>query len=191
MFTKVNVMTKIIEQKVEEIGLTYDDVLLKVQYSDINPQNANVSSVLTKNIRLKIPIVSSAMDTVTEAKLAIALALEGGIGIIHKNATPEKQAEEVAHVKRFESGFVEKPYTLSPQHTLGDAREINRKYSGIPITEDGTSNGKLVGLLTSKDYYFDDPDSDTLDIFMTPFDDLVIDYVGITLEQANQRLKRH
>lgn len=182
-------MSKKVQEKIDTIGLTYDDVLLKVEYSEINPSDVTTSSMLTKKIRLKIPILSSAMDTVTEAKLAIALALEGGIGIIHKNFTPEKQAEEVAHVKRFESGFVEKPLTLSPKHTLKDAREINKKYSGIPITEDGNSNGRLVGLLTSKDYYYDDPETDQIDKYMTPFNDLVIDYEGITLEQANRRLK--
>ena len=138
-------MAKIIEKKLGKIGLTYDDILLKVEFSQIDPQKVTVASNLTKNIRLKIPIISAAMDTVTEAKLATALALEGGIGIIHKNLSPEKQAEEVASVKRFESGFVEKPFTLAPKNTLADAREINKRYSGIPITGDGKSNGKLVG----------------------------------------------
>jgi IMP dehydrogenase len=156
---------------------------------EMDPSKVNVSSQLTRKIRLKIPILSAAMDTVTEAKLAIALALDGGIGIIHKNFSPKQQADEVAHVKRFESGFVEEPFTLSPNNTLRDAREINKRYSGIPITEDGSPNGRLVGLLTSKDYYFDDPDTDSIDKYMTTFDDLVIDYQGITLEQANQRLK--
>jgi IMP dehydrogenase len=182
-------MAKKIQMKLEKVGLTYDDILLEVKYSDINPAEVSVASDLTKNIKLKIPILSSAMDTVTEAKLAITLALEGGIGVIHKNLSPERQAEEVAQVKRFESGFVEKPHTLAPNNTLKDAREINKRYSGIPITEDGSSNGRLVGLLTSKDYYYDDPDTDTIDKFMRPFKDLVIDYQGISLEKANLRLK--
>ncbi|UCH90168.1 MAG: IMP dehydrogenase [Thermoplasmata archaeon] len=182
-------MAKLIERKIEKLGLTYDDILLRAEYSEMDPAKVNVASNLTKKIKLKIPILSAAMDTVTEAKLAIALALDGGLGIIHKNYSAERQAEEVALVKRFESGFVEKPLTLSPANTLRDAREINKKYSGIPITKDGSSNGRLVGLLTSKDYYFDDPDTDTIDKYMTTFDDLVIDYEGITLEQANQRLK--
>lgn len=178
-----------IEKKFGIIGLTYDDILLKVQYSDIDPTKVNVETQITKNIRLKVPILSAAMDTVTESNMAIALALEGGLGVIHRNMTPEQQGREVELVKRFESGFVEKPFTLSPKNTLADAREINKKYSGIPITEDGSSNGKLVGLLTSKDYYFDDQGSDLIKDYMTPFDDLVIDYEGITLEDANKRLK--
>jgi len=175
--------------KIGPVGLTYDDVLLKVKYSDIDPTTVNVETQLTKNIRLKIPILSAAMDTVTEARMAIALALEGGFGVIHRNMQPERQAIEVAKVKRFESGFVENPLTLGPQNTLEDAREINKKYSGVPITEDGSANGKLVGLLTSKDYYFDDADTNSISDYMTPFNELVIDYSGITLDVANKRLK--
>jgi IMP dehydrogenase len=178
-----------IDKKINEIGLTYDDILLKVHYSDIDPTKVNVGTQLTKNIRLKIPILSAAMDTVTEGKMAIALALEGGLGVIHRNMTPDEEAKEVEKVKRFESGFVENPMTLSPTKTLAEAREINKKYSGIPITSDGSSNGKLVGLLTSKDYYFDDPDSDVIENYMTPFNELVIAYDGITLEEANKKLK--
>ena len=178
-----------IEENFQKIGLTYDDVLLKAQYSDVDPTNVNLETQLTKNIRLKIPILSAAMDTVTESKMAIALALEGGLGVIHRNMTPEEEAHEVELVKRFESGFVEKPLTLGPKNTLADAREINKKYSGIPITEDNSSNGKLLGLLTSKDYYFDDPGSDLIQDYMTPFEELIIAYDGITLEEANKKLK--
>ena len=160
-----------------------------MKYSDVDPANVNVETQLTPNIRLKIPILSAAMDTVTEAKMAIALALEGGLGVIHRNMTPAQQAHEVDKVKRFESGFVENPETLAPTNTIGDARIINKRYSGIPITEDGSTNGKLVGLITSKDFYFDDPDSNLIKDYMTPFEDLVIDYDGITLDQANIRLK--
>jgi IMP dehydrogenase len=178
-----------IEDKIEYVGLTYDDILLKVQYSDVKISEINVETYLSRNIKMKIPIVSAAMDTVTEAQLAIALALEGGIGIIHRNFTPLQQQREVEEVKRFESGFVLKPSTLAPYNTLADAREINRKYSGIPITEDGTPNGRLVGLLTSKDYYFDDPDTDKIEDYMTPYESLVIAYEGITLEEANLKIK--
>jgi IMP dehydrogenase len=178
-----------LDKKIGKVGLTYDDVLLEVQYSDIDPTKVNVETQLTKNIRLKIPILGAAMDTVTEAKMAIALALEGGLGVIHRNMTPEQQAWEVEKVKRFESGFVENPMTLSPKNTIADAREINKKYSGIPITADGSNNGQLVGLITSKDFYFDDPDSDLIKNYMTPFEDLVVDNAGITLDQANKRLK--
>ncbi len=175
--------------KFKGVGLTYDDILLKVQYSDIDPSKVNVETRITKNIRLKVPILSAAMDTVTESKMAIALALEGGLGVIHRNMSPQQQAAEVRNVKRFESGFVENPLTLSLSKTLADARVINKKYSGIPITDDGSANGKLVGLLTSKDYYFDDPDEHLIKDYMTPFKDLVIDYEGITLDDANKRLK--
>jgi IMP dehydrogenase len=177
------------EDKFKEIGLTYDDVLLKAKYSDIDPSKVNVETQITKNIRLKVPILSAAMDTVTEANMAIALALEGGLGVIHRNMSTEQEAAEVRKVKRFESGFVEAPLTLGPTNTLNDARKINIKYSGIPITEDGGSNGKLMGLLTSKDYYFDAPDSDLIQDYMTPFTELVIAYDGITLEEANKKLK--
>jgi IMP dehydrogenase len=178
-----------IDKRIGKVGLTYDDILLIVKYSDIDPTKVNVETQLTENIKLKVPILSAAMDTVTEAKMAIALALEGGLGVIHRNMTPEQQAWEVAKVKRFESGFVENPETLSPRNTLADAREINKKYSGIPITQDGTNNSKLVGLITSKDFYFDDPDSNLIKNYMTPFEDLVVDIGGITLERANKRLK--
>ena len=177
------------ENRFKEVGLTYDDILLKVQYSDLDPSKVNVETRLTKKIRLKVPILSAAMDTVTESQMSIALALEGGLGVIHRNMSPEQQALEVEKVKRFESGFVENPLTLSPTNSLADAREINKKYSGIPITEDGSANGKLVGLITSKDYYFDDPDKHLIKEYMTPFEDLVIDFDGITLERANKRLK--
>jgi IMP dehydrogenase len=182
-------MVKIVDKfdNFENIRLTYDDILLKIQYSEFIPSDANLETNLTKSIKLKIPLVSAAMDTVTEAKLAIAIALEGGIGIIHRNMTPELQVQEVIKVKRFESGFVEEPATLSPLDTLRDARSI--KYNTVPITEDGTSHGKLVGLLSSKDYYFDDPDEDYIEKYMKPFEQLAIEYEGITLEEANLRLK--
>jgi IMP dehydrogenase len=177
------------ENKIGKVGLTYDDILLKMKYSEVDPTSVNVETQLTKKIRLKIPILSAAMDTVTESKMAIALALEGGLGVIHRNMSIDHQAREAEIVKRFESGFVENPLTLSSSKTLADAREINKRYSGIPITEDGSAHGKLVGLLTSKDYYFDEPDDHLIKDYMTPFEDLIIDYVGITLDKANKRLK--
>lgn len=175
--------------KIGKVCLTYDDILLKVMYSDADPQKVSLESQLSTNIKLKIPLVSSAMDTVTESAMAIGMALEGGIGIIHKNLTPEQQANEVAKVKRFENGFIDDPKTLSPSNTIGDARSVS--YSGIPITEDGSTHGKLVGLLTKKDYYFDDPDSDAIQDYMTPFKDLVVGYEGTSLEDANKLLKEH
>jgi len=176
-------------EKIGKVCLTFDDILLKVMYSDIDPATVSMESDLTTDIKLKIPLLSAAMDTVTESSMAIGMALEGGIGIIHKNMEPERQAEEVAKVKRFENGFIEDPVTLSPDQTLADAR--GGHYSGIPITADGSTHGRLVGLITKKDYYFDDPMGDKISDYMTPFEDLVIGYEGISLEDANKLLKEH
>jgi IMP dehydrogenase len=175
--------------KIGEVCLTYDDILLRVMYSDVDPATVSLETELTADIKLKIPLVSAAMDTVTESTMAIGMALEGGVGIIHKNMTPERQAEEVAKVKRFENGFIEDPVTLSPDHTLDDARAV--KYSGIPITADGSTHGRVVGLLTKKDFYFDDPGGDKIADYMTTFEDLVVGYEGISLEDANKLLKEH
>ncbi len=134
------------------IGLTFDDVLLVPQYSDILPRDIDVSTYLTNKIKLNIPLLSAAMDTVTESRLAIAIAREGGIGIIHKNMSIEQQATEVDRVKRSEHGVIVDPFYLSPEHTIADAEELMAKYriSGVPITE----NGKLVGILTNRDMRF-------------------------------------
>jgi IMP dehydrogenase len=136
------------------LGLTFDDVLLVPAYSETVPREVDVRTVLTPGIALSIPIVSAAMDTVTESQLAIAIAREGGIGIIHKNMTPQKQAAEVDKVKRSESGMILDPITLSPTHKISDALELMRRYSisGIPIT---TRGGRLVGILTNRDLRFE------------------------------------
>ena len=135
-------------------ALTYDDVLLVPAKSDVLPADTDITTRLTRTITLGIPLMSAAMDTVTEGKLAIAMAQAGGIGVIHKNMTPEKQAAEVRKVKKFESGMIVDPVTIAPQATLAEALEIKNAHniSGIPVVEDGT--GKLVGILTNRDVRF-------------------------------------
>ncbi|MGB1077144.1 MAG: IMP dehydrogenase, partial [Bdellovibrionales bacterium] len=140
-------------QKTIRDGLTFDDVLLLPAASSIHPNDADTSTRLTKSINLNIPILSSAMDTVTEAEMAIAMAQNGGLGILHRNMDVDKQAEQVRKVKRFESGMVLEPITIRPDSTLGEAFELmqRNKISGIPVTE---SSGKLVGILTNRDVRF-------------------------------------
>src|SRR5438067_7387532 len=133
-----------------EIGLTFDDVLLRPAKSDIHPNFVEVGTQLTRDIRLNIPIVSSAMDTVTEARLAIAMAQQGGLGVIHKNMPIDAQAEEVDKVKRSEAGMIVDPVTMRPWQTISEAMMVMEKYkiSGVPVTD---ANGKLVGILTNRD----------------------------------------
>src|SRR5437868_11140011 len=134
-------------------ALTFDDVLLLPAHSDVVPTQANTQSQLTRNIRLNIPVVSAAMDTVTESHMAIAIAQQGGIGIIHRNLSVEQQANEVDKVKRSESGMIVDPVTMSPDAKVSDALEVMRKFkiSGVPITK----GGKLVGILTNRDLRFE------------------------------------
>jgi len=136
-----------------EQGITFDDVLLEPQYSEVVPSQADVGTNLTKRIRLTIPILSAPMDTVTEKEMAIALAREGGLGVIHKNMSIELQAEEVAQVKRSANGIIREPATLPPTARLSDAREImhEQNVSGVPIVE---SDGRLVGIITRRDLRF-------------------------------------
>ena len=142
------------QDKIRE-GLTFDDVLLLPAASDVLPDKASTATQLTKSVTLNIPLLSAAMDTVTEAPMAIAMAQQGGLGIIHRNLTPEQQAEEVRRVKRYESGMVVNPITCRPTMTLADALEMMARYniSGVPVTEE---NGKLVGILTNRDVRFAD-----------------------------------
>ena len=144
--------------KIVQEGITFDDVLLIPQFSRLTPDQADTSSRLTRNIRLNIPLVSAPMDTVTEAQLAIALAQEGGIGIIHKNMPPEAQAREVAKVKRSENGVITDPVTLSPSDTIARAITLmaEQNVSGFPVTADGSRRGKVVGILTRRDMKFVD-----------------------------------
>ena len=170
------------------IGLTFDDVLLVPQYSDILPRDIDVSTYLTNKIKLNIPLLSAAMDTVTESRLAIAIAREGGIGIIHKNMSIEQQATEVDRVKRSEHGVIVDPFYLSPEHTIADAEELMAKYriSGVPITE----NGKLVGILTNRDMRFLTDYSQKIGDVMTK-ENLVTAPVGTDLNKAKEILRKH
>ncbi len=174
--------------KYEKLGLTFDDVLLVPQYSSLLPKDIDVSTYLTNEIKLNIPLVSSAMDTVTESRLAIGIAREGGIGIIHKNMSIEQQATEVDRVKRSEHGVIVDPFYLSPDHTIEDANNLMAKYriSGVPITE----NGKLVGILTNRDLRFLTDYSQRIGEVMTK-DNLVTAPVGTTLSEAQEILRRH
>ena len=135
------------------VGITFDDVLLVPQYSEVTPNMINLKTHLTKKIVLNIPMMSAAMDTVTESKMAIAMARQGGIGIIHKNMSIEAQADEVDKVKRSENGVITDPFFLSPDHTLADADNLMAKFriSGVPITKDG----RLVGIITNRDLKFE------------------------------------
>ncbi|MFO0894485.1 MAG: IMP dehydrogenase [Phycisphaerales bacterium] len=144
------------EPRIIQDGITFDDVLLVPRYSEITPDQADTSTVLTRSIALRIPLVSAPMDTVTEATLAIALAQEGGIGIVHKNMTPERQAREVAKVKRSENGVITDPVTLAPSDTVARAVQLmgEQNVSGFPVTMDGSSHGQVVGILTRRDMKF-------------------------------------
>jgi len=137
-------------------GITFDDVLLVPQASDVTPDTVDTSTRLTRNIRINIPLVSAPMDTVTESRLAIAIAQEGGIGIIHKNLPPEAQSREVEKVKRSENGVITDPVTLSPESTVDDARRLMQEHnvSGFPVTQDGSRRGRVVGILTRRDIKF-------------------------------------
>src|SRR3982751_6161789 len=140
-----------------QTALTFDDVLLVPQHSNVLPTEVDVSSWFTRNIRLNVPLVSAAMDTVTESGLAIAMAQLGGLGIIHKNLSIEEQASEVDRVKRSESGMIVNPITLAPTNRIFEALDLMKKYriSGVPITEDGSKEGRLVGILTNRDLRFE------------------------------------
>lgn len=170
-------------------GLTFDDVLLVPAYSEVLPREVNISTKLTKDITLNTPIVSAAMDTVTEANLAIALAREGGLGILHKNMSIDKQAEQVRKVKRSESGLILDPITLHPDQTLGDALKVMRenKIGGIPIVD---SAHKLVGILTNRDLRFEKNIKKKVSEIMTATN-LVTAPNGTTLQKAEKILQQH
>src|SRR3712207_496176 len=134
-------------------ALTFDDVLLVPRHSAVLPAQVDVSTRLTRNIPLNVPLLSAAMDTVTESEMAIAMAQHGGLGVIHKNLSIEEQASEVDRVKRSESGMIVNPITLSPTRRISEALQLMNKYriSGVPITDDGSKEGRLVGILTNRD----------------------------------------
>jgi IMP dehydrogenase len=173
-------------------ALTFDDVLLVPRHSKVLPTGVDVSTHLTRNIRLNVPLISAAMDTVTESGLAIAMAQHGGIGIIHKNLTVEEQAVEVDRVKRSESGMIVNPITLAPTNLIYEALGLMKKYriSGVPITEDGSKEGRLVGILTNRDLRFETNVDRPISDIMTR-ENLVTVPVGTTLDQAREILHRH
>ena len=173
--------------KIKE-GLTFDDILLVPQASDVLPKDTNVTTKLTREIELKIPLISAAMDTVTESKLAISIAREGGIGIIHKNMTPDEQATEVQRVKKSESGMIVNPITMEPELKIFDALEVMKKYdiSGLPITK----NGRLVGILTNRDLRFETNLNQRIEDVMTK-ENLVTAPMGITLGEAKKLLHKN
>ena len=175
-------------EKFVKEGLTFDDVLLIPAESDVLPRDVDVSTRLTAAVKLNIPLMTAAMDTVTEARMAIAIAREGGIGIIHKNMSIEAQADQVDRVKRSENGVITNPFFLSPDHTVADADELMGKYriSGVPVCE----NGKLVGILTNRDMRFLTDYTQKIGEVMTK-DNLVTAPVGTTLEQARAILAHH
>jgi IMP dehydrogenase len=173
-------------------ALTFDDVLLVPRHSKVLPNAVDVSTRLTRNIRLNVPLVSAAMDTVTESRLAIAMAQHGGLGVIHKNLSIEEQAVEVDRVKRSESGMIVNPITLSPQHRIYEALDMMKQYSisGVPITEDGQKEGRLVGILTNRDLRFETNVNRPISEVMTR-ENLITVPVGTTLDQAREILHRH
>jgi IMP dehydrogenase len=173
-------------------ALTFDDVLLVPQHSTVLPTQVDVSTRLTRNIRLNVPLVSAAMDTVTESGLAIAMAQHGGLGVIHKNLSIDEQASEVDRVKRSESGMIVNPITLGPSNRIHEALDLMQKYriSGVPITDDGSKEGRLVGILTNRDLRFETNVSRAIEEVMTKAPLFTVP-VGTTLDEAREILHRH
>ena len=170
-------------------GITFDDVLLVPQYSEVTPNMIDLTTHLTKKIKLNIPMMSASMDTVTEHRMAIAMARQGGIGIIHKNMSIEAQADEVDKVKRSENGVITDPFSLNPEHTLQDAEDLMRKFriSGVPIVEKGSK--KLVGIITNRDLKFEKDFSKKISESMTT-EGLITAPTGISLEDAKEILAK-
>ena len=174
------------------VAYTYDDLIMMPGHIGFGINEIDISSQLTKEIRLQAPFVSSPMDTVTEHKLAIMMALQGGIGIIHSNMTAKEQAAEVSFVKKFKNGFITDPICLSPESTVEEVQRIKNRlgFSSFPITEDGNMGGKLVGIISNRDSSFIDSPSVKVKEFMTPRDELVTANEGVSLEEANDILKK-
>jgi IMP dehydrogenase len=170
-------------------ALTFDDILLVPQHSTVLPTQVDVSTRLTRNIRLNVPLLSAAMDTVTESGMAIAMAQQGGLGVIHKNLSVEEQAAEVDRVKRSESGMIVNPITLAPANRIFEALDLMKNYriSGVPITEDGSKEGRLVGILTNRDLRFENNVNRPIAEVMTK-DPLFTVPVGTTLDEAREIL---
>ena len=173
-------------------ALTFDDILLVPRQSDVLPSAVDVRSRLTKRIQLNVPILSAAMDTVTESRLAIAMAQQGGLGVIHKNLAVADQAQEVDRVKRSESGMIVNPITLSPTHRIYEALDLMKRFriSGVPITADGSKEGRLVGILTNRDLRFETSTDRPIADVMTKAN-LVTVPVGTTLDQAREMFHQH
>jgi IMP dehydrogenase len=177
-----------LDQEVLPIGLTFDDVLLVPAESSVLPRDTDVSTRLTERIRLNIPLLSAAMDTVTEVRTAIAMAQEGGMGFIHRNMSVEAQCKEVEKVKKFESGMISDPVTVSPHQKIAEARELMDRHgiSGLPVTQ----NGRLVGILTNRDLRFEKNPDRCVDELMTK-ENLVTVPDGVDLDEAQEILHRH
>lgn len=175
------------DQKFSKEALTFDDVLLVPQHSDVLPKDVKIHTQLTQKIKLNIPLMSAGMDTVTESKMAVAMAREGGIGIIHKNMSIQAQVSEVDRVKRSDNGVIFDPFSLHKDHTLADAKEITAKYriSGVPIVD---GRGKLIGILTNRDMRFENDNTKKIGDIMTK-DNLVTAKVGTSLKEAKEILR--
>lgn len=184
-----NMVTEMCSDKFGKQGLTFDDVLLIPGASDVTPNMIDLHTTLVKGVELNTPIMTAAMDTVTEAKMAIAIAREGGIGIIHKNMTIEQQADEVDRVKRSENGVIANPFSLTEDHVVADADSLMGKYkiSGVPIVD---NQGKLVGIITNRDMRFLTDFNEKIGNVMTK-DNLITAPVGTTMDEAQEILRRH
>ena len=184
---KEKVPLRITEQQISE-ALTFDDVLLQPGYSEILPNETNITTKLTRSIKLHLPLISAAMDTVTESKLAIAMAQAGGIGVLHKNFSIEEQSNQVRSVKRFEAGMVVNPLTINPNKTLGEALETMRsnQISGVPVVQD---NNTLVGILTNRDVRFATDMSKTVSDLMTK--NVISVTEETSAEEARSLLHKH
>src|SRR5258708_22172762 len=185
-------MAVIMERQSGGEALAFADVLLTPGYSRVLPGDTDIRTRLTRSISLNLPIVSAAMDTVTEARLAIAMAQAGGIGVIHRNLSPDEQAEAVRQVKKFESGMVVNPVTIRPEATLADALELMRRYSisGIPVVANGAAPGKLLGILTNRDVRFATDPSQPVAELMTR-DNLITVSESVAPDEAKRLLHQH